>query len=185
MPVDEQDIRRISGNQTPLAHEARHVSGGADAFLSTDVIEAIVKRILETGASTTLAFAAIADGEFLKRSGATITSGTPTAPTVSTLTKITTDVPCGNTANATALLTYSVAGGTLGTANLLYLYASGVVSSRNGSATDDSLTLRLKYDTTTVTLAVADGDSDAATSAQPFVAEAWLSGDGATNSQIG
>jgi len=54
------------------AHRARHISGGADAFLATDVLEAIVKRLQETGGPTTLVMGAVADGEFLKRSGTTV-----------------------------------------------------------------------------------------------------------------
>jgi hypothetical protein len=56
-------------------HESRHVSGGADALLSTDIIEAIVKRLQETSGPTTLALGAIANGEYLKRSGSSIVGG--------------------------------------------------------------------------------------------------------------
>ena len=62
-------------------HESTHKSGGSDAFLSTDLIEAIVKRLQESGGPTTLAIGAVADGEFLKRSGSTIISGTPPGST--------------------------------------------------------------------------------------------------------
>jgi len=58
-------------------HKARHVSGGADAFVSTDVIEAIAKRLRETAGPTTLLMGAVADGEFLKRSGAALIGDTP------------------------------------------------------------------------------------------------------------
>lgn len=56
-------------------HEARHVSGGADPFLSTDLLEAIVKRLKESGGPTTLLIGAIGDGEFLLRSGTSIIGG--------------------------------------------------------------------------------------------------------------
>ena len=54
------------------AHRARHIAGGADAFLSTDLIEAIVKRIQESGGPTTLAIGSIPDGQFVQRSGASL-----------------------------------------------------------------------------------------------------------------
>lgn len=73
---DEISVLGLSGlladPQTPLGHRATHISGGGDAFLATDIIEAIVKRIQETGGPTTLAFGAIADGAVLKRSGTAI-----------------------------------------------------------------------------------------------------------------
>jgi hypothetical protein len=58
----------------PAQHEARHVSGGADAFQSTDLLEAIVKRLRESGGPTTLTLGAVTDGQFLKRSGASLIS---------------------------------------------------------------------------------------------------------------
>jgi hypothetical protein len=57
---------------TLSAHKSRHVSGGADAFASTDIIEAVVKRLQETSGPTTLAMGSVADGQFLKRSGTSI-----------------------------------------------------------------------------------------------------------------
>ena len=53
-------------------HKDTHKSGGGDAFLSTDLVEAIVKRIQETGGPTTLTLGAIADGQILQRSGASV-----------------------------------------------------------------------------------------------------------------
>ena len=53
-------------------HKASHVSGGGDAFLSTDLLEAIVKRLQESGGPTTLLIGAIADGQELVRSGSSI-----------------------------------------------------------------------------------------------------------------
>jgi len=55
-----------------FAHRGRHISGGADAFLTTDLIEAVVRRIRESGGPTDLLVGAIADGAGLKRSGSTI-----------------------------------------------------------------------------------------------------------------
>jgi hypothetical protein len=54
------------------AHKNRHVSGGADAFASSDVLEAVVKRLQTTTGPTNLAMGAVADGEFLKRSGSSV-----------------------------------------------------------------------------------------------------------------
>lgn len=53
-------------------HRGDHVSGGVDAFLSTDLLEAIVKRLQTTTGPTTLTVGAIADGQFLQRSGSSI-----------------------------------------------------------------------------------------------------------------
>ncbi len=70
MPV----LRGLSqGGVAP--HESTHVSGGSDAFLSTDLLEAVVKRLQTSSGPTTLTLAGIADGEFLKRSGTTIVGG--------------------------------------------------------------------------------------------------------------
>ena len=57
-------------------HESTHISGGSDAFLSTDLLEAIVKRLQTSTGPTTLTLGAIADGEFLKRSGTSVIGGT-------------------------------------------------------------------------------------------------------------
>lgn len=57
-------------------HKDTHKSGGADAFASTDLLEAMVKRIYEAGGST-LTVGAIADGEYLVRSGSGIAGASP------------------------------------------------------------------------------------------------------------
>ena len=54
------------------AHEAAHASGGADAFVSTEIIEAVVKRLQESAGPTTLLLGAVADGQHLQRSGTSI-----------------------------------------------------------------------------------------------------------------
>lgn len=59
---------------TPAAHKDLHKSGGTDAFTSSDLLEAIVKRIQTSSGPTTLTVGAIADGEFLKRVGTDIVS---------------------------------------------------------------------------------------------------------------
>ncbi|MBI4227667.1 MAG: hypothetical protein HY600_05315 [Candidatus Omnitrophica bacterium] len=52
-------------------HEATHATGGSDAFTATDLLEAIVKRLRESG-GTTLLLGAVADGQLLKRSGTSV-----------------------------------------------------------------------------------------------------------------
>lgn len=67
------------GGGAPSAHKDTHKSGGSDAFTSADLLEAVVKRLLESGAATTLLIGAIADGEFLKRVGTSIVGASPAA----------------------------------------------------------------------------------------------------------
>jgi hypothetical protein len=62
-----------------LAHRASHISGGSDAFLSTDLLEAIVKRLQTTTGPTTLLLGAVADGEFLRRVGTAVIGAAPGA----------------------------------------------------------------------------------------------------------
>lgn len=63
----------------PGAHKDSHKSGGSDAFASTDLLEAVVKRLQTTTGPTTLTVGAVADGEFLKRSGSSIIGATVTS----------------------------------------------------------------------------------------------------------
>jgi hypothetical protein len=60
-------------------HKSTHVSGGTDAFTSTDLLEAIIKRIRESGGPTDLLVGSIPDGKFLKRSGTNIIGADPPA----------------------------------------------------------------------------------------------------------
>ena len=78
MPDQDVDLTPTTGTFSAASHKGTHVSGGSDAFTSTDLLEAIVKRLQVTG-PTTLTLGAVADGELLKRSGTTIigtTAGT-------------------------------------------------------------------------------------------------------------
>lgn len=52
-------------------HKDEHKTGGFDAFTATDLLEALVKRIRESGGADLLV-GAVADGEFLKRSGTSL-----------------------------------------------------------------------------------------------------------------
>ncbi len=65
------------------AHKDRHKSGGADALTATDLIEAIVKRLRESGGADLL-IGAVADGQFLKRVGTDLVgaAGATTFPTL-------------------------------------------------------------------------------------------------------
>lgn len=55
-----------------LAHKDTHVSGGSDAFTSTDFLEAVVARLRESGGPTDLLMGAVADDQLLLRAGAAI-----------------------------------------------------------------------------------------------------------------
>lgn len=59
-------------------HKSTHVSGGTDAFTSTDIIEAVVKRLRESG-GTNLVLGSVTDGQYLRRSGNSIVGGNPLA----------------------------------------------------------------------------------------------------------
>lgn len=61
----------------PLAHRGSHISAGTDPFLSTDFLEAIVKRIRESGGPTDLLVGAIPDSQFLKRSATALVGALP------------------------------------------------------------------------------------------------------------
>lgn len=88
------------------AHEATHKSGGSDAFLSTDVLEAIVKRVQESGGPTTLALGAVADGSLFSRNGSSVVgvAGVPLVLTNKTGVSLATgDVVAIDSANASAV----------------------------------------------------------------------------------
>jgi hypothetical protein len=59
------------------AHKDTHKSGGTDAFTSTDLLEAVVKRLRESSGPTDLTLGAVADGALLQRSGSAIVGVTP------------------------------------------------------------------------------------------------------------
>lgn len=65
------------GGGPPDAHKASHVSGGGDAFTSTDLLEAVVKRLRESAGPTDLLIGDVEDGEYLKRSGTAIVGDIP------------------------------------------------------------------------------------------------------------
>ena len=68
---------RLSNSRVPLAHEATHKFGGTDAFLSSDLLDAIVKRLQESSGPTNLLIGAVANGQYLQRVGATVVGSTP------------------------------------------------------------------------------------------------------------
>jgi len=65
----------VTANHPPQAHKDLHRSGGGDQFIATDVLEAAVKRLQETGGPTILAMGFVPDGTVLQRSGANIVGG--------------------------------------------------------------------------------------------------------------
>lgn len=58
------------------AHKDTHKSGGSDEFTATDLLEAIVKRLKESGGATLL-MGAVEDGKLLQRIGTSIVGYTP------------------------------------------------------------------------------------------------------------
>lgn len=58
-------------------HKDSHKSGGSDAFTSTDLLEAVTKRLQESSGPTNLLISSVADGQYLKRSGTNIIGDTP------------------------------------------------------------------------------------------------------------
>jgi len=73
---------RLSDARTPTAHKTSHQDAGSDeisvAGLSGVLADSqIANKIVETAGPTTLTVGAVADGEYLKRSGATVVGGTP------------------------------------------------------------------------------------------------------------
>lgn len=89
-------------------HRAAHISGGGDALLNTDLIEAIVKRLQESGGATLL-LGAVADGQYLKRSGTGIIGGTPAGGGISTLKKTADQIINGTALQNITDLTFAVA----------------------------------------------------------------------------
>jgi hypothetical protein len=69
-----------TASRPPTAHKNSHKSGGGDPFGTTDLLEAIVKRLQVTG-PVTLLLGAVADGEFLKRSGTALLGADPVPST--------------------------------------------------------------------------------------------------------
>lgn len=65
-------------SRPPQSHKNTHKSAGSDPFASTDLLEAVVKRLRVTG-PVTLLVGAVSDGQYLKRSGTAIVGDAPTA----------------------------------------------------------------------------------------------------------
>jgi hypothetical protein len=63
---------QVGSTGVVLPHKDTHRSGGTDSFVSTDVLEAVVKRAQETSGPTVLTLGAVPDGSLLSRSGATL-----------------------------------------------------------------------------------------------------------------
>ena len=190
---DEQDIKRISynlhsvhGNSAPHHaedHVTRHISGGADPFTSSQLIEAKVKRWLESG-GTTLTAGAITDGEYLKRTGSTIVSATIPAADFETIDIVTADTTVVSTAAETNLYAPTITGGTLGTANTLMALIQLTDFDLLGS---DNVIYRMKFGNTPTTIAaltITEGTAGDDTNNEALLL-CLLHGDGATNAQYG
>lgn len=80
--ISDATLDDSSSARTPVAHEASHISGGSDPFLSTDVLEVAVKRIQTTTGPTILTVGAIAEDEALVRSGSTLVGSSRRARSV-------------------------------------------------------------------------------------------------------
>lgn len=71
----DNTVTEIQFGNEPRAlpvHRSAHISGGGDAFLSTDVLEAAAKGVQTSSGPTILAVGAITDGQWLKRSGTSV-----------------------------------------------------------------------------------------------------------------
>lgn len=69
---DVTNLQSALDGKASTSHKSTHVSGGSDAFASTDILEAVVKRLQESGGPTNLTIGAISDGQYLRRSGTNI-----------------------------------------------------------------------------------------------------------------
>jgi hypothetical protein len=81
--ADELSVTGLSGvladPQTAAAHRASHILSGSDAFLATDLLDAVVRRVRETDGPTDLLVGDILDGQVLYRNGSTISGLTTQA----------------------------------------------------------------------------------------------------------
>lgn len=67
------DLQGVSADQHHAQlHKASHVSAGGDAFAAGDDLVGNARGLRETGGPTQLAMGAVADGQFLKRSGSSV-----------------------------------------------------------------------------------------------------------------
>lgn len=100
-------VANVTKAGVTAAHKASHVSGGGDAFASTDVLEAIVKRLQETAGPTTLAMGAVTDGQVLQRSGTSIVGRTPTESIIIAASDEVTEITAG-TSKVTFRMPYAM-----------------------------------------------------------------------------
>jgi len=105
----------------------------------------------------------------------------PVADTVTILSRATTPVNVVSTASEITLLSYSVPGGMLGVDKMIKLTAYG--DSLYNNSTSDTITIRLKYGTTTI--ASWTSTSSLSATRKSFHLECNLMASGATNTQYG
>jgi len=138
--TDQMSVAGLTGllgtPQTPIAHKDTHKSGGTDALLSTDLLEAVVKRIQESAGPTNLTVGAVADGHLLRRNGTAIEgvarpSASEATATGATSTTSTSDVPIAGMTLTPGAGTYlawfsaTVAQSNGNTSGYVSLYAAG------------------------------------------------------------
>lgn len=114
--IDTGDAR-LSDARTPLAHKDTHKSGGSDPFAAADILEATVKRLETSTGPTTMLVGAVADGEFLKRSGTAIVGDAGTGG--DTLPIVDTTAVVKGSADATKLVRIEADGLTTGTTRVI------------------------------------------------------------------
>jgi hypothetical protein len=76
----------VTANNPPQAHKNSHKLLGGDAFVSTDLLDAVVRRLRETSGPTDLLMGAVANGEVLQRSGTDIVGAVVDTKIVNTIT---------------------------------------------------------------------------------------------------
>lgn len=139
---------------------------------------------IQTSAGSTLEFISEGSGNW-RMMGANLGEG------VQVLDRVTVNTTVSNTAAETLLYTFSIPGGTLGTNRCLNLQMQLAIT--DNAAAAQSLSLRLKYGATTLaTLDYVTGIDNGAGRISTIGGTAWgvictalVSGDGATNAQIG
>lgn len=146
-------------------------TGAVLAISPTEVAESGANKILKLNSS----------GHLPALNGSNLTN--VTVSTANKISVVTTDVPVSSTSTETTLVSASIAGGVLSTNNAVRakLYFSNC-STDNNSRT---LTLRLKYGSTTVATAAITGTVFSWNTVGPVLCEAVLLGAGSASAQEG
>lgn len=70
--ISDADVDDAGDPRTPTSHADTHDTNGTDPFTATDLLEAVVKRLQESGGPTDLTLGEVEDGEALVRNGTTL-----------------------------------------------------------------------------------------------------------------